>query len=125
MSMADPARFDARAAWAALSSDGQRRIGELALVISLAADAQELGDELSETAAQRWQHAADEAWMRLGAGTPEAVDYPAGPDLAVLGIRACRLCGCTETSACVEGCQWIAADLCSSCREMPDGVGNA
>jgi hypothetical protein len=33
------------------------------------------------------------------------------------GVRACRVCGCTETRACApDPCFWVAADLCSACR---------
>lgn len=38
-------------------------------------------------------------------------------------VRRCRVCGCTETSACMteEGpCAWAAADLCTSCVGKPD-----
>lgn len=30
-------------------------------------------------------------------------------------IRKCKVCGCTETNACDNGCYWIAKDLCSNC----------
>ena len=30
--------------------------------------------------------------------------------------RRCRVCGCTETTACPGGCHWVEADLCSSCH---------
>lgn len=30
-------------------------------------------------------------------------------------VRACRVCGCTETHACPGGCHWVDADLCSAC----------
>ena len=29
--------------------------------------------------------------------------------------RRCRRCGCTDTWACIGGCSWVAADLCSAC----------
>jgi hypothetical protein len=31
------------------------------------------------------------------------------------GVRACRVCGCTDDAACEEGCSWVEADLCSAC----------
>lgn len=31
--------------------------------------------------------------------------------------RACRVCGCTEASACEGGCSWVSDDLCSACAE--------
>lgn len=35
--------------------------------------------------------------------------------------RACRVCGCTEHSACVDenkgNCWWVAPDLCSHCED--------
>jgi hypothetical protein len=30
-------------------------------------------------------------------------------------VRTCRECGCTDDRACVGGCSWIEADLCSAC----------
>lgn len=38
------------------------------------------------------------------------------------GVRACRVCGCTESRACVDPdrgpCWWVAADLCSHCETL-------
>jgi len=31
------------------------------------------------------------------------------------GVRRCRVCGCTDTHSCPEGCWWVEEDLCSSC----------
>ena len=31
------------------------------------------------------------------------------------GARSCRTCGCTDQWACEGGCEWINADLCSTC----------
>lgn len=31
------------------------------------------------------------------------------------GARTCRTCGCTDQWACEGGCEWIDADLCSTC----------
>ena len=33
----------------------------------------------------------------------------------VLGLSVCRACGCTDITACDEGCYWVAGDLCSAC----------
>lgn len=30
-------------------------------------------------------------------------------------MRQCRVCGCTNAFACLGGCTWVAADLCSKC----------
>lgn len=30
-------------------------------------------------------------------------------------IHQCRVCGCTELSACEGGCIWATEDLCSRC----------
>lgn len=40
------------------------------------------------------------------------------------GVRACRVCGCTEVTACEdlpgEACRWVSKDLCSACvRKQP------
>lgn len=31
------------------------------------------------------------------------------------GVRACRLCGCTDAEACNPPCSWVEPDLCSAC----------
>lgn len=36
---------------------------------------------------------------------------------AMLRIRCCRECGCTDTQPCEEGCWWLTDDLCSACAE--------
>lgn len=47
---------------------------------------------------------------------------------------ACRLCACTDYSACIGGCSWAEPGLCSSCAELmkafpvlrfADGYGDA
>lgn len=39
--------------------------------------------------------------------------------------RKCRICGCTEHNACVNGelgpCWWVAYDLCSHCEIKANG----
>lgn len=37
-------------------------------------------------------------------------------------VRTCRVCGCTENSACQpDSCYWVSWDLCSECvRKNPD-----
>ena len=32
----------------------------------------------------------------------------------------CRLCGCTDSWGCDEGCWWVEPDLCSSCAASGD-----
>lgn len=41
-----------------------------------------------------------------------------GQDVAV-GGPTCRACGCTDNTACEDGCYWVEPDLCSSCVEVP------
>jgi len=36
---------------------------------------------------------------------------------AILRIRCCHSCGCTDTQPCEEGCWWMTDDLCSACAE--------
>jgi hypothetical protein len=31
------------------------------------------------------------------------------------GVRRCRVCGCSDDRACLGGCFWVEADLCSAC----------
>ena len=44
-------------------------------------------------------------------------------DVTAKGERRCRVCLCTEDSACVdkltgEACHWVEADLCSACAPL-------
>lgn len=34
---------------------------------------------------------------------------------------ACRVCGCTQTRACSNGCAWVEVDLCSTCHDLRPG----
>ena len=36
------------------------------------------------------------------------------------GVRACRVCGCTQRRACPGGCSWVEWDLCSACVDSAD-----
>ncbi len=47
---------------------------------------------------------------------------------AARGVRACRVCGCTEHRACVEvdgPCGWAATDLCTACAPFSEAVARA
>jgi hypothetical protein len=105
-------RFNPRAYWEALSPKQQREVGEAALLIALFEAEQHYP---SGNAAERSAHAMEEGCRMLRGVIGDASVWPEGPDLAVLGIRACRVCGCTEYSACSDGCSWVADDLCSAC----------
>ena len=112
-------RFNPRAYWEALSPHQQRAVGEAALLIALF----EAEHYPSDTVTARCAHAMDEACRILSTVIGDASVWPEGPDLAVLGIAACRVCGCTEYSACPDGCSWVADDLCSACA--PPDIGRA
>lgn len=32
--------------------------------------------------------------------------------------QRCRVCGCSNLSACEGGCAWVADDLCSACEPI-------
>jgi len=39
--------------------------------------------------------------------------------------RHCRVCGCTDLTACDPPCWWVAKDLCSACSACaPEGAEN-
>jgi hypothetical protein len=117
-----PDRFNARAYWEALSPWQQRAIGEAALLLALF-EVWPADDPTMMAGLERCEHAMEEGYRVLREAFPDASRWPAGPDLAALGIRACRQCGCTDASACADGCSWVADDLCSGCAvpaENPD-----
>lgn len=41
------------------------------------------------------------------------------------GERACKVCNCTESWGCAEGCCWAGSELCSACAEDQTDVGTA
>jgi len=115
-------RFNPRTTWDALDADQQRAIGEAALLLHVSTEGQgfpwEKPDPSPERlkADRRWAHAEQVAWNLLTETIPADADlYPDGPDLSAMDIRACRVCGCTDDSACPDGCSWIEDDLCSAC----------
>jgi hypothetical protein len=110
-------RFDARAYWAGLTAEQQRTFGEAFVLWFFArvAETDYVGDQLSDAAKLRWEHAGFTALTLMDPPDPGQKRVLEGPDLAVLGIRACRVCGCTDESACTDGCYWVAEDLCSTC----------
>jgi hypothetical protein len=36
--------------------------------------------------------------------------------------KKCRVCGCTDISACPGGCYWVEDDLCSECVEVDEEI---
>jgi len=54
----------------------------------------------------------------------DAVAVGARLEFASMGaVRACRVCGCTESNACRGGCWWVGRDLCSACAPELGGGG--
>lgn len=61
----------------------------------------------------------------VGAPTPRIAEFLAQAN--ALGFtrgraagrneRHCRICGCTENSACPGRCAWVGEDLCSTCGD--------
>jgi len=129
----DPAmtgRFDAKTAFAALSPDEQRSIGEAGLLLAYCIDRKEFLDPpgrakpVPRTDLYRaFETAESEAYELLldAARACELPEFdaspPAPPGLAIFGIAQCAVCGCTEAHACPEGCGWAteARDLCTRC----------
>ena len=111
-------RFDARAHWNALTPEQQREFGEMALLMLVSGLV--AGEET--LVERRWEHAHNEAGRRIDDVLPDPDDFAEGPDLAAVGIRACRGCGCTDDSACEEGCEWVEEDLCSACVAQADAA---
>ena len=113
-------RFNPRAFWQSLNRKQRSKIGEAALLLSLAGDAPDaLDEDLDLALIRKLQHAEQEAWGILGNFAPDVIDYSDGLDLAAIDIRTCRVCGCTDNSGCIEGCSWIGPDLCSRCGDAP------
>jgi len=48
---------------------------------------------------------------------PDLCDVPGEENESLFDERKCRVCGCTDTNACLGGCYWVEEDLCSKCAE--------
>ena len=104
----DPVR-----SWHRLHPKQKEILGAAAVALGVATAGLGLSDDV-----KRYDAAAVECTALISAlvegdvlqGAP-----PDGLDLASLGIRQCRACGCTDNAACEGGCHWIEADLCSTC----------
>lgn len=124
-------RFDATAAWAALSEELRTAIG--ATVLSgLVADELVSHGEATE----------DQLYVRVGLATERLVgddldrlltevspliaarvDLPSGaPRIPALLGPVCRQCGCSEMDACAGGCAWAAENLCTACAATGGGA---
>ena len=77
--------------------------------------AEEMGDWLEKGRRNAVQSGASVPSSQLA--LPE-VEPPAD------GLDACRVCGCTELDACVDGCAWTdaARDLCTACVDALGGA---
>lgn len=109
-------------AWLALRPQVRERIGAAAIVTAVANLGADISIELTDPVAQRRYRAAESEALSL---IYELVNVhilggddttlPPRPDLRPLGIRQCRVCGCTGDHPCDGGCDWVETDLCSSC----------
>lgn len=110
-------RFNPREYWQSLIPTEQQEFIDGALLVLFSHSVRPaLSDDMP--AYRPWSHAHDEGWRLIDGVVPAALApdmYRDGVDLAPLGIRACRVCGCTDNSACAGGCGWVERDLCSLC----------
>lgn len=113
LSTARPDRLDVSAAWDSLTFGQQRTIGLAAIVHVLGAEGALAGGGLAyQAAAIEGLEALERA---VGESLPDALATWRCPDVAAIGVTACRVCGCTDAVACDGGCGWTEPDLCSSC----------
>jgi hypothetical protein len=112
-------KFDAAALWEQLPEAVRRRIGVAAIVEGYA---RAMANHVGPDRAAGFYAAEEAAGRVLLESLPARVIGRGGPllpDLAPLGVRACRRCGCTDAVGCEEGCAWVDTDLCSNC--LPRG----
>lgn len=114
-------RVDVNAAWDGLSADQQKAIGLAAIILGMGGWGADNGFDprqgfvAAEAEAGRALHAAliDAGMIDPDGGSAQL------PDVSVLDVRACRVCGCTDAWSCAtaghDPCSWVEADLCSTC----------
>lgn len=104
-------RFDAEVAWESLTPVQRREIGVAALVSSVGAMGRVARRE------QAFEIAEYVGFIRMATRVADAIEVPDGPpDLSVIGIRSCLVCGCCDEYGCAEGCHWVGPNLCSCCQ---------
>ncbi|HYP38247.1 MAG TPA: hypothetical protein VEQ62_18070 [Stellaceae bacterium] len=113
-------KFDAGEVWEKLTPQQRNCVG-VATVLLMASFVAEHFSPANDVAMQRWLHARDTALHYLRGIPLDAHRLIAGPDLSLVNMRACRLCGCTDHSACEDGCYWVEEDLCSKCEHQAAG----
>ena len=63
-----------------------------------------------------WRLLHDPHFSNAGVdGDPTHIQVIAPLPWAPVPNAACRVCGCTDNRACLGGCWWVEADLCSAC----------
>jgi hypothetical protein len=119
-------KLDPLAAWRALPPEVQQQLGAAAIAAEIGDLGEVVAAELGvPEEARPFEIAGTEAGALmfqlvtvfvLGG---EDTMLPPRPDLRPLGIRQCRVCGCTDELACIGpggiGCEWVELDLCSAC----------
>ncbi len=101
--------------WDQLTPEQQRAFGIAGIVHAIGA----IGFLNGTEPHQAFMAADVEGLEIMGGILTEALNDPGAlprPDMSVIGIRFCRICGCTERCACGDGCSWIEDDLCSACE---------
>lgn len=64
------------------------------------------------------------ALRMAAAGRPGlAVTHLAQAKNELEDVRACRVCGCTGSVACIPPCWWVETDLCSHCAAGAETTG--
>ena len=113
--------LDPLAAWRALPLEVRERIGASAIAAAVANLGASIAIELADPIAHRHHRTAESEALSLifelvSINVLDGDDtvLPPRPALRPLGIRQCRICGCTDNFACDGGCDWVATDLCSS-----------
>lgn len=108
-------RFDVATAWKRLSPVQQSQIGAAAMIYAVGVwRADRINTVVGWDAAEYEGARRMAGFVHNALGEDRIASLPL-PDLAPIGVRACRVCGCTEDCACPGGCRWVAPGLCSSC----------
>jgi hypothetical protein len=125
--------FDPLAAWRSLPPEIRERIGAAAIAAAVCNLGAHIAIEQADPIAHGHFHVAEGEALSLifelvniNVLGGDDTTLPPRPDLRPLGIRQCRVCGCTDDYACDGGCEWVEPDLCSSCitSALPHSIAN-
>lgn len=100
-----------------LAIAAERRLGDIAETLSeIAAGIHMIGANHARTLVNEAPaYSAEDFGFDLLIPNPDKAEADRQARIAAGEEEVCRVCGCSDTKACPDGCMWAEPGLCSSC----------